>query len=256
MIHENMKVYALSNLKGGSGKTTSAVGLAEAFARQEHNVLMVDLDPQATLSRWVASPSEATTSLLDGTFSGEAIRRVEVDASGRIDVITSNRSLAKMEDRRATKLAARLEALWSASSGYDFALLDPPPSVGALVLATLMASDGVLCPVEAGPGAVAGLEDTMQLIRRTGAAGVQGAFACRVDVRTKSDKQIPRLLVDELGRLADGGAAFDTFIREAVAVREAQTAHELLGAYSPSMTSVQDYTDLAREALTMTSSNP
>jgi len=252
MNHERMTIYGLTNLKGGSGKTTSTAGLAEALARKGYNVLMVDLDPQATLSRWVASASEGATSLLSGSFSGEQMVSVELDADGQIDVITSNRSLAKMEDRHATQLASRLESLWGAASGYDFALVDPPPSVGALVLATLMASDGVLCPVEAGPGAVAGLEDTMQLIRRTGGAGVVGAFACRVDIRTKSDRQIPDLLTRELGSITEGGRAFDTFIREAVAVREAQTAGKLPGAYDSSMTSVDDYSHLADEVLTVT----
>jgi chromosome partitioning protein len=249
MIHDNMKTYTLANLKGGSGKTTSAVSLAEALMRRGESVLVVDLDPQGALSRWVANRSGSSTSLLSGNFSEISIDHVETgeDASGTFGVITSDRSLAEMDAVRAAKIAKRLERLWEASSGYNYGLIDPPPSVGALVLGALMASDGALAPVEAGPGAIDGLKDTIQLVSRTGVAQLCGAFACRVDVRTSLDTQVPNGLVDELGAVENGGGGFKTYIREAVAMREAQAAGELPGVYDPEMTAVADYSDLATE---------
>lgn len=253
MNHEYMTIYTLANLKGGSGKTTSAVSISEALAREGRDVLVVDLDPQGTLSKWLGQRSRSATALLSGDPDEMDVQSVELEdgAGGAIDLVGANRSLAQMDDVRAAKLAKRLEQLWSAASSYDYALVDPPPSVGALVLGALMASDGVLSPVEAGPGAMDGLKDTLQLVNRTGAASLAGAFACRVDVRTKLDTQVPEGLLEELGAIENGGTAFRTFIREAVSMREAQTAGRPPGAYESGMTAVEDYADLTRELLSL-----
>lgn len=252
MNHEHMIVYTLANLKGGSGKTTSAVSIAEAMARKGINVLVVDLDPQGTLSRWLANRSGSATALLKGEAEKMSIQSVDLDgAPGRVDVVTANRSLAQMDDIRAAKLSKRLEALWDASDGYAYGLIDPPPSVGALVLGALMASDGTLSPVEAGPGAMDGLKDTLQLVNRTGTAGLRGAFACRVDVRTTLDTSVRSGLIDELGSVGNGGSAFSTHVREAVAMREAQTAGVPPGIYDGTMTAVADYRELTSELLTI-----
>lgn len=249
MIHEHMTVYALANLKGGSGKTTSAVSIAEALAQSGRNVLIVDLDPQGTLSRWIVSRSGSATALLQGNTEEVSVETVDLEAPGRIDIVPADRSLAQMDELRAAKLSKRLEGLWGVSKGYDYGLIDPPPSVGALALGALMASDGTLSPVEAGPGAMDGLKDTLQLLNRTGAARLRGAFACRVDVRTTLDTSVREGLLDELGAVADGGRAFETHVREAVAMREAQTAQVPPGAYDSSMTAVADYRDLTDELL-------
>jgi chromosome partitioning protein len=255
MNHERMTVYTLANLKGGSGKTTSAVSIAEALARSGRDVLVVDLDPQGTLSRWIASRSGSATALLQGETESVSIESVDLDTAGRVDVVPANRSLAQLDDMRAAKLSKRLEALWDASQGYEYGLIDPPPSVGALVLGALMASDGTLSPVEAGPGAMDGLKDTLQLVNRTGTAGLRGAFACRVDMRTTLDTSVRDGLIDELGSVGDGGRAFETHIREAVAMREAQTAGTPPGAYDGGMTAVADYRDLTDELLTLDGKN-
>lgn len=250
MNHEHMTVYTFANLKGGSGKTTSAVSIAEAMASAGRDVLVVDLDPQGTLSRWMAGRSGAATSLLRGNPEEMSVQPVDLDgAPGSVDVVGADRSLAQMDDLRAAKLAGRLEDLWGASKGYDYGLIDPPPSVGALVLGALMASDGTFSPVEAGPGAMDGLKDTLQLVNRTGTAPLRGAFACRVDVRTTLDTSVRKGLLEELGAVEDGGRAFRTHVREAVAMREAQAASVPPGIYDPGMTAVADYADLTEELL-------
>jgi chromosome partitioning protein len=250
MNHEHMTVYTFANLKGGSGKTTSAVSIAEAMADRGLNVLVVDLDPQGTLSRWIVNRSDAATLLLRGKTGKVSLQTASLeDAEGRVDVIGADRSLSQMDEVRAAKLAVRLEELWGASERYSFGLIDPPPSVGALVLGALMASDGTLSPVEAGPGAMDGLKDTLQLVNRTGTAPLQGAFACRVDVRTTLDSSVRDGLLDELGSIEDGGRAFRTHVREAVAMREAQAACVPPGRYETSMTAVSDYADLTTELL-------
>jgi len=253
MNHDRMTVYTLANLKGGSGKTTSAVSIAEAMVQKGINVLVVDLDPQGTLSRWLASRSGSATALLKGDVEEMSIQSVDLDgAPGSIDVVTANRSLAQMDDVRASKLSKRLKALWDASEGYAYGLIDPPPSLGGLVLAGLMASDGALSPVEAGTGAMDGLKDTIEVLSDVDIQiPLRGAFACRVDVRTTLDTSVRDGLIDELGSLENGGRAFQTHVREAVAMREAQTAGVPPGIYDDSMTAVTDYRGLTSELLTI-----
>lgn len=250
MNHESMTVYTFANLKGGSGKTTSAVSIAEAMAKAGRSVLVVDLDPQGSLSKWLVRRSDASTSLLRGDVEEMSLQSVDLgDAPGMINVVAADRSLAQMDEVRAAKLSKRLEKLWDASNGYDYGLIDPPPSVGALVLGALMASDGTLSPVEAGPGAMDGLKDTLQLVSRTGTAPLRGAFSCRVDIRTTLDTSVRKGLIDELGVVGNDGRAFKTQVREAVAMREAQAAGVAPGLYDPGMTAVEDYKNLTSELL-------
>jgi chromosome partitioning protein len=226
------------------------VGIAGALARRGRSVLALDLDPQGTLSHWLADRAGTASALLAGDLGDVHVQPVDVDG-GRIDLVPADRSLARFDDDRAARLSKQLERLWEAASGYDVALIDPPPSVGALVLAALMASDGALSPVEAGPGATDGLKDTLQLVSQTGAAPVRGIFACRVDVRTSLDMQVPDGLRDSFGAVKDGGRAFQTYVRQAVAMREAQAARELPAGYDSGMTAVQDYDDLTDEILSL-----
>jgi chromosome partitioning protein len=256
MNHEDMTVYTFANLKGGSGKTTSAVSIAEALAREGHNVLAVDLDPQGSLSRWLVSRSDAVTSLLRGNADGVSIQTADLGgAPGRIDVLAADRSLVEFDDMRATKISRLLERMWGVSEGYDYGIVDPPPSVGALAIAALMASDSILSPVEAGPGALDGLKDTIELISETDAGSLTGAFACRVDRRTTLDESIRKGLIQEFGTVDSGGQAFRTQIREAVALREARTAWKPPGLYEPGMTTVSDYADLTAELLNLETQN-
>lgn len=243
----SMKTFSLVNLKGGAGKTTSAVAIGAWLAEKGHRTLLIDLDPQGTLTRWLQADAQATQ-LMQGENSPE----LSPAAPDGLYVLGADRSLAQVESFRASKLARRLEKLLAASEdAFDFCLIDPPPSVGSLVLAALMASEGVISPVEASPGAVDGFSHTLQLIQRTGGAGLSGAFACRVDLRTKSDQQVPPLLLDTLGDVRDGGKALDLFVRETVQMREAQADHKPPHLYDRRMTAAADYEKIANQLLSL-----
>lgn len=252
-----METLTLANLKGGAGKTTSAVCMAEEVASRGHPVLLVDWDPQATLSSWISDRGPSATELARGELS--SVRRSTAQAgegdtgggAGRIDLVAADRSLAETGSGRAATLARHLEAyLEAAAEGYDLALVDVQPSVGPLVLGALMATGRALVPVEAGPGAVEGLHHTRQLLQRTGAGSVAAAWACRVDVRRSLDKKARGTVRKATGPLEEGGAGADTQIREAVAVPEAQAAGEWPRAYDPGMTPLDDYADLTDELTT------
>jgi chromosome partitioning protein len=229
---------AFANLKGGAGKTTSAVSMADALSSHGH-ILLLDLDPQGTLSAWTAERTEAARELLIGDFSpAEHV----VSVREGLDVIPANRSLERATEKRASKLAARLEKLWSAISGYDQVLIDTPPQAGELVTAALLSVDNVFCPVAPGRGAVDGLVHLMDYTRRIGGADLEVAFACNVDLRSKLHKQVPNDLVDKLGE-----KACNHFVRSTVQIQEAETASELPSSYCPGATAWEDYQALTAE---------
>lgn len=233
-----MMKTAFANLKGGAGKTTSAVSIADLLSARGH-ILIVDLDPQGTLSAWTAERTEAARELLTGDFrpSDHVISVRE-----GLDVIPSNRSLERATRKRASKLASRLERLWGAISGYDHVLVDTPPQAGELVTAALLSTDDVICPVAPGRGAVDGLIHLMDYIRRIGGADLKAAFACNVDLRSKLHKQVPSTLFEKLGEKASR-----YFVRSTVQIQEAETASELPSDYCPGATAWEDYKALTAD---------
>jgi len=242
-----MKAYALLNQKGGTGKTTSVVSLGAVWAGQGRSVLVIDLDPQASLSRWLSSPDRMCAEYMRSNI-GVTEAAVTTDIEN-LDLVPSDRSLASLEEFRPSHLVKRLEALLTAAEPhYDIALIDPPPSTGGLVMTSILGTDGIIAPVQAAKGALDGLTDTMQLIRRVG-GNFLGAFACLVDVRTINDRQVPDLLLDQLGAVEDGGHAYRSFIRQTVQVKEAEAAGEPPPLYAPSATATKDYRSLAQEII-------
>lgn len=240
-----MNVYTLLNQKGGTGKTTSVISLGSVWASEGKDILLIDLDPQASLSRWIdTSDSHCSRFLKEEIGIAEATVGTEHE---NIDLMPADRSLASLEDFRAGKLVRRLESLLGAAESiYDVCLVDPPPSTGSLVLTAMLASEGVISPVQTGQGALDGLTDTMGLIRQVG-GNFEGAFACQVDIRTVNDTRVPELLKDQLGQ-----NAYDTFIRETVRVKEAEAEHIPPPIYATNATATEDYRNLAAEILTQT----
>lgn len=240
-----MKAFALLNQKGGTGKTTSAVSLGAVWAGEGRDVLLIDLDPQASLSRWVGASGSRCARFLKEEIG---ISKVAIGTDWEhLDLVPTDRSLAGLEDYRAGKLVRRLESLLTAAESiYDVCLIDPPPSTGSLVLAAMLSAEGVIAPVQTGQGALDGLTDTMGLIRQVGGT-FEGAFACQVDIRTINDTRVPELLRDRLGE-----NAYDTFIRETVQVKEAEAEHTPPPVYAPDATATEDYRNLAAEIMTET----
>jgi chromosome partitioning protein len=248
-LPHDLRILSVCNLKGGAGKTTSAVCLSDAWARGGASVLLVDLDPQGTASAWLAARSEAATRLLTGGFDPSThITPVLETDRGRLDVVTANRSLDDATERRTSDLTRQLERLYdSASRAYDLVVLDTPPQSGPLVTAALLSSASAVVPVAAGRGSVDGLRHVLEYTKRIGGADVTATFACNVDMRTTLDVQTARQLVEHLGFLSDGGRASRHYVRSTVSVREAEAAGEPLGGYAPRSTAWADYRALGAE---------
>ncbi|MBS02200.1 MAG: chromosome partitioning protein [Gammaproteobacteria bacterium] len=181
---------AVTNQKGGVGKTTTSVNLAASLAAMHRRVLLVDLDPQghATMGLGV-DKNEAEVTVYDVLMAPDEVTAavVNIESPG-VDLIASNVDLTGAElelidlPRREFRLADALRQV----SGYDYVIIDCPPSLGLLTLNGLAASDRVLIPIQCEYYALEGLTALLQTIDRV-TAGVNPGLTVEGIVRTMYD---------------------------------------------------------------------
>jgi len=163
------RIVAISNQKGGVGKTTTAVNLSAALAHRGFQVLLVDLDPQGNASSGVGFPRSAVDVGVYETIMGE--ETVENARSSTIirglDVLLASRSLVGAEVELVempNRERCLRKALQPVRRNYDFIILDCPPSLGLLTLNALTAADSVLIPLQAEYYAMEGLSELLRTI--------------------------------------------------------------------------------------------
>jgi chromosome partitioning protein len=177
------RIIAISNQKGGVGKTTTAINLATSLALADQRVLLVDIDPQANLTSGVGLKEAASQgpTVYDCLATAEPVAApILMTAVEGLSLIPANRALTGAEielvtqPQREGRLAAILDPL---RNRFDYILIDTPPSLGLLTLNALVASDAVLIPLHAEYFALEGLADLLSTLRR-----VRDAFNPRLDV--------------------------------------------------------------------------
>jgi chromosome partitioning protein len=165
------RVLAVTNQKGGVGKTTTSVNLAAGLAQSGKRVLLVDLDPQgnATMGSGIDKRDlkETVYHVLLGLAAVESVKR-RCESAG-YDVLPANRDLAGAEvelielDHRESRLKAALSPI---NADYDFVLIDCPPALNMLTVNGLVAADAVMIPMQCEYYALEGLSDLVNTIKR------------------------------------------------------------------------------------------
>jgi chromosome partitioning protein len=256
-----MRSIAIINQKGGVGKTTTAVNIAAALARDGQRVLLVDLDPQAhaTMHAGVESEPEQLSVydvLTRDVPVGEVTRRVDDRLTllpAHIDLVGAELELADRAGRE-TILAARLHPC---RTDFDFCLVDCAPALGLLTINALAAVTEVLIPLQPHFLALQGLGrllDTVLLVRDrlNPTLGVLGVVLCMYETGTRlaqevRDDVVRFLAAAEAGMPWCGARVLDTVIRRNIKLAESPSFGRTIFDYAPSSHGAEDYLALARE---------
>jgi len=251
-----MQIIAVSNPKGGCGKTTTAIHLAAALAELGHRVLLVDLDPQAhttlSLGRQANSPGQTVFHVM-ANEPGGAPAAIFATAHRQLDLMPGDERLGQLESRLASIPGKELilgEQLRGQSAQYDFCVIDCPPSHGLLMTAALVASTAVVVPVQLRPLAATGLAWLAEAItgvrRRFHPCVVRplGLLPTFAEGRTILSRKIESDL-----RAAYGSLVFEAVVPRTVALAEAPATAQSVLTYAPKSKAAAAYRTLAREAM-------
>ena len=245
------RVIALANQKGGVAKTTTTLNLAVALKEKGKRVLIIDLDPQGNLTMSQGmNPDEISKSMFDVLVHRIPIQDVIVAAE--VDIAVSSIDLAGAELALSGMIGrerALEKALAPVKDGYDYVLMDTPPSLGLLTINAFVAADGIIVPVQCEYLSLRGLvqlQNTLEMIRENLNPGVeiQGILPTMYDRRTLHSREAVEILQENFGELV-----FNTRIRKTVRYAEAPVKGQSVLAYDPSSEAAAMYRDLAKEVL-------
>lgn len=246
-------IIAVTNQKGGVGKTTSAVNLAYCLAKEGKKVLLIDFDPQGNATSGLGvDKTKLEKTILDVIQNDAPLSAVVIPTETKnLSLVPATPQLANAEvelakaERRFTRLKGALEGY----DAYDYILIDSPPSLSLLTVNGLIAANYVLLPVQAEFYAMEGLGqllETMQLVRKglNPTLELVGVLVTMMDTRTTLSKQVLAEIQKHFP-----GKVFETTIPRNVRIAEAPSHGVPVGAYDRWSKGARAYKALAKEVM-------
>ncbi len=253
--HGPAMIIAMCNQKGGVGKTTSTINLGAALAEVGRKVLLVDFDPQGSLSVGLGfNPHTLEYSIYNLLLSRETSITDVVHATDvpGLDILPSNIDLSAAEVQLVSEVAREqtlLRVLERIKDRYDVILIDCAPSLGLLTINALTAADKVIMPLECEFFALRGialLDDTINKVqdRLNPRLEILGILGTMYDPRTLHSREVLERVVQAFGE-----RVFHTVIKRTVKFPETTVAGEPITTYAPASPGAEAYRNLAREVL-------
>ena len=254
--HGPARIIAMCNQKGGVGKTTTTINLGASLAEYGRKVLLVDFDPQGSLSVGLGvNPYDIETSIYNllmdrDTTLDDVVLKTNIPG---MDLLPSNIDLSAAEVQLVTEVAREqvlARALAPALPDYDFVIIDCQPSLGLLTVNALTAAHGVIVPLECEFFALRGvamLVETIQKVqdRLNPELEIDGLVATMYDSRTIHSREVLARLVE-----AFEDKVFHTAISRTVRFPETTVAGEPITTFATSSGGAYSYRQLAKEVLT------
>ncbi len=252
-----MRIIAIANQKGGVGKTTTTINLGAALAERGKRVLLIDLDPQGNTSTGLGIPLESrhltSYDLLLGEVPPEP-RTIPV-GDGNLWIIPANTDLASADielhahEKRSFLLHDALRGAVPLGVGFDYVLIDCPPSLNLLTVNAMVAAHSVLVPLQAEFFALEGLSQLMMTIREVRSKAnpslrIEGIVLTMADMRNRLSQQVEMDVRETLGDLV-----FRNVIPRNVRISEAPSFARTILDYDSSSKGSQAYRALALEVL-------
>lgn len=261
MQESKCKVIAITNQKGGVGKTTTTFNLGVALAQQGKKVLVVDVDPQSNLTTYAGWYDEnelkyTLSDLIEQSMNDEKIKTKEsiLHHKENIDLIPSDLSLSALENSLNYAMSREYtlrNCLSSIKDDYDYILLDCQPSLGMLTINALASANSVIIPVQSEYFALRGMGDLFKIVNKVRrqinpTLKIEGALLTLVDSRTNLPREIETQLKENYGSILK---LFNTQIPRAVKTAESTSSGGSVFSYDKNGTVANAYSSFAKEVL-------
>ena len=247
-------ILAIANQKGGVGKTTTAINLSAALAQKGYRTLLIDLDPQGNASLSFLDPEQIQLTIYDaliedGKTIKDAIHKTTVK---NLDVIPARISLAKFESKMLGDIDSHFrmkDRLKPAVSGYQYVVIDTPPTLGLLTVNALVASTHLLVQIQSSYFALEGTDDLLETVEKIKARPnpkleFLGVLITIHDKRTLLGRDIRNHIKEVFGP-----KVFRTVISRSVRLEESPAYKEPIFSFAPHSSGAIQYYKLSEEVI-------
>jgi chromosome partitioning protein len=247
-------ILAITNQKGGVGKTTTAINLSAALANKGHKTLLLDLDPQSNSTLSFLDPVGIEKSIYDVMIDGSAalneiIRETTV---ANLYLLPARISLAKLESKLMGEIDAHFrlkDKMSSLMKDFSYIIIDTPPTLGLITVSALVAATHVLVPIQSSYFALEGTDDLMETIQKVRARAnptlqLLGVVVTLHDRRTTLGHDIVKQIEQTFGE-----KVFRTMISKSVRLEESPAYRESIFTYAPKSSGAMEYEELSLEVL-------